>query len=250
MLSRGPGRRLTGGSLLMVFLLVARRTGAFVSNSRRVLLPAVSSSVPQLRALYSTAVSAEELERKIKIKGDEIRRLKEDGVDKMGLAPHVEELLALKAQLPQTEEPKKKKKEPEKKQATKQVKKKPEEISESELRQARLAKVAAMRESGVEPFEYSYKPTHTAAELHARYEGRLEGGEEDESADVAVAGRIMVRRVFGKLAFFTLQDESGTIQLHLEKNRLGDSFEVRYLQVTVSGGPSQRFLGMSNSNFS
>lgn len=231
----------------MVFLLVARRTGAFVSNSRRVLLSTtttVSSSVSQWQALYSTAVNAEELERKIKFKGDEIRQLKEDGVDKTALAPHVEELLALKAKLPQTEEPKKTKKKPEKKQSAKQVKKKPEEMSESELRQARLAKVAAMRESGVEPFEYNYKPTHTAAELQAQYEGRLEGGEEDESADAAVAGRIMVRRVFGKLAFFTLQDESGTIQLHLEKNRLGDSFEVRYLQVTVIGALSQHFLGI------
>ena len=43
---------------------------------------------------------------------------------------------------------------------------------------------------------------------------------------MAVAGRIMAKRVFGKLAFFTLQDESGTIQLHLEKNRLGDTFKV------------------------
>lgn len=41
---------------------------------------------------------------------------------------------------------------------------------------------------------------------------KLEAGEEDESADVAVAGRIMVKRVFGKLAFFTLQvDVAGQI---------------------------------------
>jgi lysyl-tRNA synthetase class 2 len=106
-------------------------------------------------------------------------------------------------------------------------------MSESELRQARLAKVAAMRERGVEPYEYSYKPTHTAAELQQEYDGRLEGGEEDESSDVAVAGRIMARRVFGKLAFYTLQDESGTIQLHLEKNRLGDSFKVRTCQTST-----------------
>lgn len=33
----------------------------------------------------------------------------------------------------------------------------------------------------------------------------LEPGQEDEAADVSVAGRIMARRVFGKLAFFTLQ---------------------------------------------
>jgi len=59
------------------------------------------------------------------------------------------------------------------------------------------------------------------------YEGKLADGEEDESADVAVAGRIMTRRVFGKLAFFTLQDESGTIQLQFDKTRLDESFKVR-----------------------
>lgn len=36
----------------------------------------------------------------------------------------------------------------------------------------------------------------------------------------------MTRRVFGKLAFFTLQDESGIIQLQFDKNRLGDNFKV------------------------
>jgi len=212
----------------MAFLLA--RTGAFVSQyGRRVALPVVQRT---WRPLYSTAVDVEEVERKIKMKGDEIRQLKDNGIEKTDLAPHIEELLALKAQLPQTEEaPKEEKKKTQKQPKQKQPqqsKKKPEEMSESELRQARLAKVAAMREAGVEPYEYTYKPTHTAAELQAEYDGRLEAGEEDESADVAVAGRIMARRVFGKLAFFTLQDESGTIQLHLEKNRLGDSFKVLY----------------------
>ncbi len=83
-----------------------------------------------------------------------------------------------------------------------------------------------MREAGVEPFEYTYAATHTATELNALYEGKLEGGEEDESADVSVAGRIMTRRVFGKLAFFTLQDATGTIQLQFDQNRLGDDFQV------------------------
>ena len=35
--------------------------------------------------------------------------------------------------------------------------------------------------------------------------------------NVAVAGRVITRRVMGKLAFFTLADETGTIQLFLEK---------------------------------
>ena len=36
----------------------------------------------------------------------------------------------------------------------------------------------------------------------------------------------MARRVFGKIAFFTLLDESGTIQLHMDKKRLGSTFKV------------------------
>ncbi|CAB9527712.1 Lysine--tRNA ligase [Seminavis robusta] len=172
-----------------------------------------------------------ELEQKIKAKGEEIRKLKEGGIEKADLQPHVEELLALKAQLPADQKPpeKPKKKAPEKQKKSpvaKAAAKKPiEEMSEKELRYTRLQKVEAMREAGVEPYEYTYQPTHTAAQLAQLYEGKLEGGEEDESATVAVAGRIMTRRVFGKLAFFTLQDETGTIQLQFDKKRLGETFK-------------------------
>lgn len=178
-------------------------------------------------------INVKALGAKIKAKGDEIRKLKEDGIEKSDLAPHIEELLALKAQLPAEEKPEPPKKKPKKQPAKKSpaanaANKKPEEMSEKELRYTRLAKVDAMREAGVEPFEYTYQPTHTATELASLYEGKLEGGEEDVGADVAVAGRIMTRRVFGKqLAFFTLQDESGTIQLQFDKKRLGETFKVR-----------------------
>ena len=37
---------------------------------------------------------------------------------------------------------------------------------------------------------------------------------------MAVAGRIMLRRVMGKLAFLTLRDDSGTIQLYVDKSIL------------------------------
>tara|TARA_B100001063_G_scaffold23173_1_gene17644 strand:- start:45 stop:1418 length:1374 start_codon:yes stop_codon:yes gene_type:complete len=47
---------------------------------------------------------------------------------------------------------------------------------------------------------------------------------EERDLTVAVAGRVMTRRVMGKLAFFTLSDETGTIQLFLEKSTLGESF--------------------------
>jgi len=50
----------------------------------------------------------------------------------------------------------------------------------------------------------------------------LPSGEEVE-IEVAIAGRILARRVFGKLAFFSLQDETGTIQLYLDKKRIQET---------------------------
>ena len=58
---------------------------------------------------------------------------------------------------------------------------------------------------------YRYEKTNDAASLHARY-GDLEPGTETGDV-VTVAGRLMLRRPQGKLAFGTLQDSSGRIQL-------------------------------------
>ena len=40
---------------------------------------------------------------------------------------------------------------------------------------------------------------------------------------VSVAGRIMLRRVMGKLAFLTRRDGSGDIQLYVDKSILEDA---------------------------
>jgi lysyl-tRNA synthetase class 2 len=77
---------------------------------------------------------------------------------------------------------------------------------------------------GVNPFAYTFQSTHKSDELQ-RIFAELKDGKENENVTVSVAGRIMLRRVFGKLAFFTLQDDSGCIQLYIEKGRMGDSFE-------------------------
>lgn len=42
----------------------------------------------------------------------------------------------------------------------------------------------------------------------------------DAAEEVRVAGRVIARRVMGKLAFVTLRDDSGTIQLYVDKSRL------------------------------
>lgn len=88
-------------------------------------------------------------------------------------------------------------------------------MSSDDLRAARLEKANQLRTLGFNPYGYRWDVTHHAAELQEKY-ADLAAGEEVE-VNVSVAGRVMNRRVFGKLAFFTLQDETGTIQLYLDK---------------------------------
>ncbi len=104
---------------------------------------------------------------------------------------------------------------------------------ENELKADRLAKARAMEAEGRVAFATTYAITGTVASINEKW-GALEPGAEDEAADVSVAGRIMARRVFGKLAFFTLQDDTGIIQLYLDKGRLGEEFD-KLKQWTDSG---------------
>jgi len=64
---------------------------------------------------------------------------------------------------------------------------------------------------------YRYDRDRTSASLHAEFDG-LEPGAET-GANVSVAGRLMLRRDQGKVAFGTLQDSSGRVQLFARANR-------------------------------
>ncbi|MBD1922182.1 lysine--tRNA ligase [Microcoleus sp. FACHB-831] len=87
-----------------------------------------------------------------------------------------------------------------------------------DIRATRLEKVEQLKQLGMNPYAYRWESTHHAAELQEKY-ADLSSGEEVD-VEVAIAGRILARRVFGKLAFFTLQDETGIIQIYLDKNKV------------------------------
>ena len=92
---------------------------------------------------------------------------------------------------------------------------------------------------------YRYEPDATAAALHDEF-GSLPPGTETERT-ATVAGRLMLRRVQGKLAFGTLQDSSGRIQLFATAQAtpdfdafrslsLGDWIGVRGIVMTTKRG--------------
>ena len=87
-------------------------------------------------------------------------------------------------------------------------------------RARRLGDIAAMRESGAEPYPYRFDRSHTLADIR-RTHGSLEAGSETDQL-VAVAGRIMLKRDQGKLQFLTLRDRSDEIQLFVSKSVVGD----------------------------
>jgi len=114
----------------------------------------------------------------------------------------------------------------------------------SELRDTRLEKAKALEELGQGPYALGFEPSHRMAALQDSHADLPNGEERDIS--VAVAGRVMTRRVMGKLAFFTLADETGTIQLFLEKAGLEAEQEGWFKQITslVDAGD---WIGVSGS---
>ena len=100
----------------------------------------------------------------------------------------------------------------------------------SDLRDTRLEKAHSLQELGQGPYALHFQPSHRLATLQADHADLPNGEERDVS--VSVAGRVMTRRVMGKLAFFTLADETGTIQLFLEKAGLEAQQEGWFKQIT------------------
>lgn len=66
---------------------------------------------------------------------------------------------------------------------------------------------------------YNRNKSHSALELQTTY-SYLSPGEEDTQVRISFAGRIKSKRTFGKLMFLTVEDDSGSIQLYVEKKRL------------------------------
>ena len=83
--------------------------------------------------------------------------------------------------------------------------------------QERRQKVQKLRELGVEPFGQRTEGIKPLAEVKALYQPEMG---HDAGPVVKVAGRVMLSRSFGKLTFMTLRDESGELQIGLDKKRV------------------------------
>lgn len=86
----------------------------------------------------------------------------------------------------------------------------------NEILRVRREKLAALKESGNDPFEITkYDFTDDSADIKNRFD-------ELEGKTVSVAGRIISRRIMGKASFVGLNDCSGKIQLYVRRDDVGE----------------------------
>ena len=114
-------------------------------------------------------------------------------------------------------------------------------VDEHKLIAERRAKLAAMRENGI-AFPNNFRRNVMAGELHAKY-GELSNEELDEQAvRVAIAGRMMLRRIMGKASFATLKDMSGTIQLFVQRDSLAEGlYNEQFKKSRLTGTAFHRY---------
>lgn len=92
---------------------------------------------------------------------------------------------------------------------------------ESQIIIERRAKLTAHRKAGV-AFPNDFERKNLAGELHAAYGGMSHDELELANIGVAVAGRMMLKRVMGKASFATVHDMSGRIQLFINNKDAGE----------------------------
>lgn len=90
------------------------------------------------------------------------------------------------------------------------------ELDLNEILQVRRDKLAALCDSGNDPFlKTKYDAKNTSAEIKSDFEAF-------EGKTVSIAGRIISRRIMGKASFVGFRDGEGDIQLYVRRDDVGE----------------------------
>ncbi len=90
-------------------------------------------------------------------------------------------------------------------------------------RSVRLEKLAALRETGIEPYATDPRRTALIQEAQASFEAWM-----TEAKELTFAGRIRTIRVHGGMMFADLEDESGKMQLAFKVDEIGEELFNRF----------------------
>ena len=94
------------------------------------------------------------------------------------------------------------------------------ELTEQEV--VRREKAERLRELGLDPFGHRYDRDSFAKDIKEKYANVDHDAFENMDDTARVVGRIMFIRKMGKASFFTIQDKTGTIQVYISINDIGE----------------------------
>ncbi len=103
--------------------------------------------------------------------------------------------------------------------------------TEEELINERKKKREELLKLGINPYPYSYAPTHNSAQISDKYKA-LQPEEKTNDA-VKVAGRIVGLRRMGKATFMHLLDQNGKVQAYFKFDDLPKTYD--HLKLTDMG---------------
>jgi lysyl-tRNA synthetase class 2 len=103
------------------------------------------------------------------------------------------------------------------------------QVDENKLIAERRQKLASIRaestKTGRNAFPNDFRRDALAEQLHIGYDDREPTWFDTNVIRVKVAGRMMAKRGQGKVSFVNLQDRSGVIQLFVQANSVGETYE-------------------------
>ncbi len=105
----------------------------------------------------------------------------------------------------------------------------------------RLRKLEELRKKGINPYPYSYNKKDDALLLREKYK-KLKTGEKTKE-QAKTAGRLITIRDMGRLIFAVLQDESGSIQIQIQKGETPEK-EINFFKSYVDSGD---FVGIEGT---
>src|SRR3954466_15319157 len=97
-------------------------------------------------------------------------------------------------------------------------------VSVSEQEGIRREKREALQALGINPYPSSFSVNAWAREILENHQTRM-------GQEVSLGGRLMARRVMGRVVFATLQDSTGRIQLYIHRDTLCPDEDKSWYQV-------------------
>ncbi|MFH1425344.1 MAG: amino acid--tRNA ligase-related protein, partial [archaeon] len=114
---------------------------------------------------------------------------------------------------------------------------------EEQIIQERLRKLKELKAEGINPYPHKYEVKHYSEDLQEKYKKLKEEAQTKDK--VKVAGRLMTIRDLGKIAFASLQDSKGKIQITLQEKSTPEEIRTFFKKYIDTGD----FIGVEGIIF-